>query len=295
MAERKYLYDNYVRSLHDKFLRRLEDIEAHYNFDLGDEFELAICELLRAFLPNKFGICRGFVVDLKGNIAGDDIIIYDQERFPTLKLVNRTDFARKEKIPIEAVYGYIEAKHSLDVRSDKTKCVFTKAVNQCINVKKLCSTRNKVILNQNDPYIIPSTDRLIRNEERPNYRNPVFGLILARYVSKEGRRLITPQEVHDVLYEAALFERNPFLPDQIIAGESNIISAGVAKGSDHVPTLFLVDDKEFGIEIIQKPNICFGLGLAQLFAAIDWIRLGAMPWADIVNDAKVDNYIPHGF
>ncbi|UCS95037.1 hypothetical protein KZP23_08515 [Echinicola marina] len=133
-----FLYGNYVKTLNDKFIRRLEDIEAEFNFDYGDEFEIAICEILRSFLPQKFGICRGFVVDSKGNTAGDDIIIYDQERFPTLKLVHRNDYSRKEKIPIEAVYAYIEAKHNILINDDPNKCVLRKAIAQCTSVKELC-------------------------------------------------------------------------------------------------------------------------------------------------------------
>lgn len=66
-----YRYDNFVVELSRKFLARLEDIKADYNFDLGDEFEIAICELLRIFLPTKYGVCRGFVVDSNGNKEGD--------------------------------------------------------------------------------------------------------------------------------------------------------------------------------------------------------------------------------
>jgi hypothetical protein len=113
-----YLYDNYIISLSEKFLRRLEDISTYYNFDFGDEFEIAICQILRSFLPEKFGICRGFVVAKNGDREGDDIIIFDQTRFPTLRLNERNELSRKEAIPIEAVYGYIEAKHRLDLSPD---------------------------------------------------------------------------------------------------------------------------------------------------------------------------------
>ena len=60
--EKKY-YDNYKFSLHKKFERQLEYIEATYNFSLGEEFEIAVCKVLRSFLPNKYGICRGFVIN----------------------------------------------------------------------------------------------------------------------------------------------------------------------------------------------------------------------------------------
>lgn len=59
----------------------------------------------------KYGICRGFVVDRHGNTAGDDIITYDQELYPTLRFFDSDNqFAQKEQIPVEVVYAYIEAK-----------------------------------------------------------------------------------------------------------------------------------------------------------------------------------------
>ena len=56
--------------------------------------------MLRIFLPSKYGVCRGFVVNRHGDKAGDDIIIYDQEKFPTLRLLPKDDFSLKEEIPI---------------------------------------------------------------------------------------------------------------------------------------------------------------------------------------------------
>ncbi|MGD2182757.1 DUF6602 domain-containing protein [Lusitaniella coriacea] len=112
-----FIYNDYVKNLHQAFSRRLDEISAEFNFDLGSEFEIAICEILRSFLPIKYGICRGFVVSAEGCVAGDDIIIFDQERFPILRPNATKAFDKKEKIPIEAVYGYIEAKHTLDSQS----------------------------------------------------------------------------------------------------------------------------------------------------------------------------------
>lgn len=55
-------YGGYIERLARKVEARLQDIEAIYNFDLGGEFEVAICALLEDFLPAKYGLCRGFVV-----------------------------------------------------------------------------------------------------------------------------------------------------------------------------------------------------------------------------------------
>jgi hypothetical protein len=106
---------NLTIKLSAKFKSRFDEISAVHNFEFGNEFEVAICESLREFLPEKFGICRGYAVSKDGEKAGDDIIIYDAINFPTLKFKKRNDFSSKEEIPIEAIYAYIEAKHTVDI------------------------------------------------------------------------------------------------------------------------------------------------------------------------------------
>lgn len=78
-------YDGYIERLARKVDARLQDIESIFNFDLGDEFEVAICALLEDILPAKYGVCRGFVVAKNGDKAGDDLIIYDKMSSPTLR------------------------------------------------------------------------------------------------------------------------------------------------------------------------------------------------------------------
>ncbi|WP_218012954.1 hypothetical protein [Bacillus wiedmannii] len=41
-------------------------------------------------------------------------------------------------------------------------------------------------------------------------------------------------------------------------------------------------------EPVIRENLTFGIVLAQLLAAIDWIRLGRMPWEEILTDALSD-------
>lgn len=168
------LYDSYILNLTNKIIKRFDDILVEHNFDYGDEFEITLCEVLREFLPNKYGICRGFVVISDGSKEGDDIIIFDQERFPTLRLLRRDAFKIKEQIPIEAVYAYVEAKHSL------TSDAFTKAVSQIIKVKQLCSKRDKQKLYQIDPYIDTNIRPRYWVEHLPEYRNPIFAIELLR-------------------------------------------------------------------------------------------------------------------
>lgn len=95
------------------------EIESIYNFDNGDEFEIAVCKLLLTILPEKFRVCRGHVITKDDHESGDDIIIYDKHNFPLLRLLNEDTLWRKQHVPVEAVYCYIETKHTIYVNGDE--------------------------------------------------------------------------------------------------------------------------------------------------------------------------------
>lgn len=181
----EYIYNNVIKNIAQEFERSIKNIVAVYNFDYGDEFEISVCKFLRRFLPLKYGICRGFVVDKYGNSAGDDIIIYDQELYPTLRFLELDNqFAQKEQIPVEAVYAYIEAKYTLNSAS------LRKAVKQVGAVKKLCYSRSAVIKGnfQNDCHIF-NNQFSKTNGWNPIITNPIYGMILsANCVGNNGQK-----------------------------------------------------------------------------------------------------------
>ncbi|MDR4927240.1 DUF6602 domain-containing protein [Peribacillus simplex] len=283
-----YLYENYIVTLAEKFSRTIDDIMADYNFEYGHEFEVTICKSLRRILPNKYGICRGHVVSSNGEKQGDDIIIYDQERFPTLRAHDKDEYARKENIPIEAVYAYIEAKHTLNPDS------LVKSFKQISAVKRLIMERPKRGHFVNDPYINyePKRMGIELSKEYPQYRNPVFCMILSRFATNtQGHRTDNPQEICDFLQQGLLsVERFEYAPELIVAGKSNFLSVGynpTGVEEEITPTLFTYfDSTKVEYENLIKENISFGIALAQLLSAIDWIRLDKMPWIDILNNAK---------
>lgn len=278
-----YLYQDYIDGLSKRFLSKLDFMSAVYNFDIGDEFEFAICEILRDFLPSKYGVCRGFVVSANGECIGDDIIIYDQDRFPTLRLLERNRFDKKEKIPIEAIYAYIEAKHNLDATT------LEKAFAQVCGVKELCGSREKVELYQHDPYIQASLRPPYPLTHLPEIRNPVFAMIIGRYsVGPDGRTKATsPEDVENFLRARlnTLSLRN-YMPDLIIAGKDNFLAPANVQNGQNKPTLHYLPGSTEGYQVIQRPGIAFGVALAHLAAAIDFARLGKMPWERILNDAR---------
>jgi hypothetical protein len=108
--------------------------------DYGVEFEVALCTAISRLLPDRFSICRGFVINKAGEKAGDDVIIYERHLFPAMRFLTRDDFALKEQVPIEAVAAYIEAKHTLDLEGNSPSTLIH-AISQAEEVKKLCNQR----------------------------------------------------------------------------------------------------------------------------------------------------------
>ena len=227
-----YLYGDYVKRLANYFEAKLTSIEATYGFQYGEEYEVVICEALRSALPLRYGICRGFVIDQDGRQAGDDVVVYDQHRFPTLRLRGRDDFSRKEQVPIEAVYAYIEVKHTLIIEGEDSNSSFQRASLQAKGVKDLLSTRDKVSFGQQDPYLSRTSEdadkgRFSVPEWLPKYRNPPFCMIFARRIAHKNsdHLLEDPQEINSLLKSTGEITKDNFNADVVVAGRSNLMAS----------------------------------------------------------------------
>ena len=138
-----YTYNNFLLTLSKRFNGFMDGMSSFYNFDIGDEFEIALCRALRVILPKQYGICRGFIVTRDGSYQGDDIIIYNPFLFPTLRFLGEDNFERKEYIPIEAVYAFIEAKYTINIEGTvKDGQSLNKALTQIELVKSLTRELN---------------------------------------------------------------------------------------------------------------------------------------------------------
>ncbi|MBF0539443.1 MAG: hypothetical protein HQL03_14445 [Nitrospirae bacterium] len=72
----------------------------------GDESELNWIGLLRTYLPERYTVDKGFVVDHKGNISDQiDIIIYDRHFTPFIFRGENVVY-----IPAEGIYAVFEVK-----------------------------------------------------------------------------------------------------------------------------------------------------------------------------------------
>lgn len=81
-----------------------------HNGVMGEVNELHFIEVLRKYLPNRYGLTQGIVVDCNGATSDQiDIIIFDPQYTPTL-----LDQQSHRFIPAEAVYAVFEVKPTIN-------------------------------------------------------------------------------------------------------------------------------------------------------------------------------------
>ena len=78
-----------------------------------------------------------------------------------------------------------------------------------------------------------------------------------------------------------------FFPELIVAGNHNFLSTCYRENDINKPTIFhLADKPDSAYQVIKTDAFSFGIAFAHLIAALDWARLGKMPWENIINESK---------
>jgi hypothetical protein len=97
----------------------------------GRNLEAEVTTLLRSFLPEEYGLTTGFVVYHRHNGPSLspqlDIIIYDRVRSGPIARLSTCDV-----LPLEAVYGYVEVKASLQSTTDDAEEFADNSIEMCI-------------------------------------------------------------------------------------------------------------------------------------------------------------------
>lgn len=273
--EHNYLYRNYVERLARQFESEYSSIESIHNFELGAEFEVVMCKVLRQLLPDRYGICRGYIVNAEGDVAGDDIIIFDRINFPTL--LGRSDdaFDRKEHVPAEAVYGYIEAKYTLDFDTTK-ETNFNKSLQQIADVRQLCSGRNRHYM------------ALQRDKSRKLPK--LYCAVVSRRVSLAGNRSADPVETIKAIPKIELPG-----PDFLVAGPQIATRMSRLINPQQPNSFAITNDMHHESSAssylvpVPVPGTGFGIFVMSLMGAISETELLNMPWHTLISDATNKN------
>lgn len=281
------LYHNFADTLSILLEANLSSIQTGHNFEYGPELEIILCETLESVLPDNYGIARGFLTTKASEIVGDDIIIYERSRFPTLALRKRNNFARKEFIPIEAAYCYIEAKHTV-VLTGNGPASLKRACEQVAAAKKLMRSREPRTLKQIGPNLSFGTNLHIEAPaEFPDILNPPYGMIFARQVKidSKGDIVSDPLQIDDAIQGFAFPDVE--IPDLISLGPSNVCVPALVNDTKGLVlrSPFYIEDKSQLVTRVVENKRASAVALVSLMAALDWIELGKLPWHEITVDA----------
>ncbi len=289
------MYPDLLKGLSRKIDSYFSEIEANYNFDLGVEFEIALCRFFQKVLPARFGVCRGFIIDKHGNKVGDDIIIYDKLRFPTLRFLDE-DFAQKERVPFEAVYAYFEVKHNLELNIGPEESTFNKAIEQLKKIKAL--KRDDRPLNQITNSITLGDKLKVESIPGwPNYFNPLFTGIISRKVSlkvkdKKKNTLLNKEDAFKYLCKKIEKGFGSGWPDLIVAG-TDVLAMPVFKTPKEVIVPFVDVKKKIPLNVFKTKHAQYNalaLAMCNILRALEFIQLGPMPWEKTLFNGICDTH-----
>ncbi|WP_198283235.1 DUF6602 domain-containing protein [Sphingomonas sp. PAMC 26617] len=274
-------YDDFAGKLSRKVTARLSMIEAQYNFDLGDEYEVALCEVLADILPARYGVCRGSLVTFEGEQAGDDLIIYDRMAFPTLRSSISPNFAIKEKVPVEAAFAYIECKHRVEIGATLQKsAALAKAVEQVRAAKALAAKRRS---NPNPNYKEQQRFQRPKWDHLPAYlpelKNELFGVVFARQsaFAKGATKAGGIQIGGD------------FAPDLVILGDDLLFTPSALLDADGIKASLFYSS--FFFPYLRDEHVegaAIGLGLLTLLHVISWMDLLPIDYGQVLNAGFAD-------
>lgn len=270
------IYNNFIETISTKFRHKFEEISTVYNFDNGDEFEIALCKALRTVLPQTYGICRGFIITQENEIVGDDIIIYDQLHFPTLRLLEDNTFAQKQQIPFEAVYAYIEAKSTIIIEGNGGNTL-NKAIDQCAKVKSL--KREDVPYSK---YIINSIPLNKPLQNWPKIANPIYTAIVSNGIRETKNSQISSSFINTLeILKVVNSDKDKTLPDLIIADVNTLFIPLI---NNTVESPFMIN-KVSNLGFNHSKGMAYGIGLSYMFYAFENIKLGQIHWPKIISES----------
>ena len=111
-------------------LEIVPDLTGH-GTTIGDDSEANWARVLREFLPARYGVAKGQIMDSQGGLSDQiDLLIYDAQYTPLLAKTANGDLF----VPAEAVYAVFEVKQEMN------RQFLTYAGNKIASVRKLVRT-----------------------------------------------------------------------------------------------------------------------------------------------------------
>lgn len=273
------LYDGWVRDIAQRFDHKLSERRITRNTEGGDEFEIALCEQLREILPGGVGVCRGYIVDMYGGKAGDDVIIYDSASVPTLRGLGG-DLHKKDYVPAEAVLAYIEAKQTLYV-TPTTKQSGQSIAKACAQIAAIKSLRRA---HTSRFQVKPKYRPTLGIKTPPGYPevgNPWYAGVFANQIVLAKGKKLGPRFPSDSEVDACvqLLPDSPTIRPDLLVSPQLFVAPAVLDGKPPVRTLRPFTTDTTLTLATASSGIGFGLGLVHVLWAIGQVKLGNAQWS----------------
>lgn len=108
LPTRTSLFEKAAKLMHERFDEILNSIP--HNLEKGQAIEEIVKKFLQEYIPKRYSVTSGFVIDTNDNISSqEDVIIYDAFNCPIYRPGERTAI-----IPIDNVASLLEVKSELN-------------------------------------------------------------------------------------------------------------------------------------------------------------------------------------
>ncbi len=170
----------YYQGIYNQIQSEIEFINEIFGHNglKGEGNEAAIRELIRKFIPKRYGVSTGILIDKNGNQSKQcDIIIYDNHNYPEIFTLSNVHL-----FPVDLVYAVIEVKTTLNITQAKLAIDNIKAANNLDYIK------DSFRVNPVEPIEKISDDTILWQNKKTS---PPLGLVFAYQSSTNNFNTVT--------------------------------------------------------------------------------------------------------
>lgn len=159
MSDRKRIASKIFHQLNETLLEKMKQSEImDHNLEKGLGNEQIFRDLLSDFLPDRYGVAKGKIVNSQGEMSKQcDVIIYDRMNCPKLFIDNN----QNQILPIEGIYCVIEIKTTIN------RTILDSAFKNLLSTHQLINRRMDMSTNDHLYICPPEFIIFAYNDNRP--------------------------------------------------------------------------------------------------------------------------------
>lgn len=233
-----------------------------HNLEKGLGNEEALRQLIRVFLPRKFGVAKGKVANARGNLSRQtDVIIYDALDCPSLFV----DENQNQILPVERVYGVIEVKTSLDA---------TGMEEAFRNLKTIHDLRERTDASTNSyQWLCPPWLKVFAFDDKRSLRS----------IARQFDRLSRNPKYRVRRSSWSYSDKSPAFKDH--CGQQHLVSAVDVLGKGTV--LHMLDDT---VHLYEWAEYTLGMFLIQIVEQAESVKLPSLDLSSYLNLFMIEEW-----